>query len=548
MGRLRRRFARLSSQIFLGQLVILVATVVIGFGLFVRTERTHLDQQFETRAATIAESTAGVPRIRQCLASPDRGCAAAVQRIATAIEKDTGASYVVVIDMDRVRHSHPDPNLVGKRVEEPLAVTDGAVHTGIDDGSMGRSANGKAPLFGPGGRLVGEVSAGIRESSVQSALWAELPSYAVWFAIALALGAVASWVLSRILKRRTFGLELDDIALLLQEREATLHGIREGVVAVDSAGRISMINDPGRELLDLDTSVVGRRLEEVLEEVVAPGRLRDVLLGADPRPDRFVLTDDHALVVNRMPVILAGRPHGAVITLRDRTDIAALIRERDGERGLIESLRAQHHEFANRMHTVSGMLELGMVEEALDYLLEVRGSVAALDDSLRETIAAPQVVGLLLGKAAEAGERGIDLVIDPATWLSESPGKIQVLTSVVGNLVDNAMDAVAALPAPRRVVLGIVEAAGEITVEVTDNGPGVPPELVPEIFQHGYTTKSRPDGEPRGLGLALVHRLVSRVHGSIDVTTASSGRGARFVVRIPQEARLVPTAATETRR
>jgi two-component system CitB family sensor kinase len=223
-----------------------------------------------------------------------------------------------------------------------------------------------------------------------------------------------------------------------------------------------------------------------------------------------------------------------VITLRDRTDMAALMRELDGERGLIESLRAQHHEFANRMHTISGMLELGLVEETLDYLLEVRTTAAALDNSLRETIAAPQVVGLLIGKAAEASERGIELVIDPGTWLSEAPAKIHVIVSVVGNLVDNAMDAVAGQEQPRRVVLRIVEDEEAISVVVTDNGPGVPPELVPQIFLHGYTTKKHPDGELRGLGLALVHRMITRLRGSVEVTSAPDGRGARFAVTIPQ--------------
>ena len=340
--------------------------------------------------------------------------------------------------MNRVRHSHPNPALIGQQVAEPIVVADGQVHVGIDNGSTGRSANGKAPLLGLDGTLVGEVSVGLRESSVSSALRHELPSYAAWFGIALGLGAVASWALARRLKRRTFGLELEEIALLLQEREATLHGVREGVIAFDIAGRVSMVNDPAQHLLGLDPSAVGHTLEELLP----PGRLRDVLGGVGTTPDDFVLTDDYSLVVNRMPVTLAGRPHGAVVTLRDRTQLAALLRELDGERGLTESLRAQQHEFANRIHTIAGLLELGRTQEALHYLTEIGGTAAEFDNTLRTHIAAPQIVGLLLGKAAEASERGIHLEIAPETWLSESPAKVQVLTTVVGNLVDNAMDAV----------------------------------------------------------------------------------------------------------
>jgi two-component system CitB family sensor kinase len=530
MGVMRSRFGRLSSQIFVAQLVILTATILIGFGLLVRTERANLDHQFERRAATIAEAAAGMPRIRSCLANPAPGCDKDVQDIASRIQHETGASYVVVIDMHRVRHSHPLPGLIGKKVSEPIVVRDGRTHTGIDNGSTGRSANGKAPLRAFDGRIVGEVSAGIEESSVSSALWSEVPSYAIWFGIALVLGAIASWVLARILKRRTFGLELDDIASLLQEREATLHGIREGVIAFDDQGRVTMVNDPAQRLLGLGAGAVGRTLEELM----SAGRLRDVLLGDGTRPDHLVLTDDHALVVNRRPVILAGRPHGAVVTLRDRTEMAALLRELDGERGLIESLRAQHHEFSNRMHVLAGMLELGHPQEARDYLMEIQGTAAELDSSLRASIASPQVVGLLLGKAAEASERGVHLEIAPGTWLSESPVKIQVLTSVIGNLVDNAMDAVAAGPQPGRVELAIREDDDAITISVTDNGPGVPPELVPRIFHDGYSTKPHQEGRLRGVGLALVHRMVTRAHGSVDVRTADGG-GARFTVVIPKQ-------------
>jgi two-component system CitB family sensor kinase len=291
-----------------------------------------------------------------------------------------------------------------------------------------------------------------------------------------------------------------------------------------------MVNDPAQHLLGLDASAVGHTLEDLLP----PGRLRDVLGGVGTTPDDFVLTDDYSLVVNRMPVTLAGRPHGAVVTLRDRTQLAALLRELDGERGLTESLRAQQHEFANRIHTIAGLLELGQTQEALHYVTEIRGTAVEFDNTLRTHIAAPQIVGLLLGKAAEAGERGILLEIAPETWLSESPGKVQVLTTVLGNLVDNAMDAVTGLDPPRRVEVEIVEDEDLITVVVTDNGPGVPAELVPRIFLDGYSTKSLPEGRLRGLGLALVHRLVTRLDGSVDVTSAAGDTGARFAVTIPK--------------
>lgn len=404
---------------------------------------------------------------------------------------------------------------------------DGRVHTGIDNGSTGRSANGKAPLYGPGGAMVGEVSAGIQESSVSTELRHELPSYAVWFVTALVVGALASWELARRLKRRTFGLELDEIARLLQEREATLHGIREGVIAFDESGRVSVMNDEAHRLLGIRAGAPGDHLEELLP----PGRLRDALARESGTADEVVLTDDFCLVINRMPVRIAGRPHGAVVTLRDRTEITGVLRELDGERGLIDSLRAQQHEFANRMHTVAGMLELGHSEEALAYALEVRGTAADFDDTLRRHIVSPQIAGLLLGKSAEASERGIELVIAPESWLGDSPDSVQALTTIIGNLIDNAFDSLMQTPAPRRVELLVVEEAEGVRIEVSDNGPGVPPGERERIFTDGYSTKSATSDRQRGLGLALVSRLVGRLGGTVDV---GGGPGARFTVHLPR--------------
>ncbi|HEY3086765.1 MAG TPA: sensor histidine kinase [Jatrophihabitantaceae bacterium] len=532
---------KLSTQIFIAQLAILTATVLIGFVLFAQAERTQLDREYEQRAGAIAQTVAGVPDIQACLQSANDQCREPIQTIANRIQHATGASYVVVIDMNRVRHSHPDPALIGQKVEEPIVTTDGKTHYRIDNGATGRSANGRAPMYAPDGRMIGEVSVGIKDSSVSNALWAELPTYAGWFAVALAVGAAISWLLARRLKRRTFGLELDEIARLLQEREATLHGIREGVIAFDQTGRVSVVNDEAQRLLGSAAIPLGSRLDDLLP----PGRLRDVLAGTVTGPDEVVLTDDYCLTVNRMPVALAGQPHGAVATLRDRTEMSGLLRELDGVRSLSDALRAQQHEFSNRLHAVTGLLELGQVDEAIGYLTELRGGAAEFAQSLRARIGSPLIIGLLLGKAAEASERGLTLEISEDTWLGESPQKPQALTTIFGNLVDNALDALSDAAGTGRVVVTIVEDdGGAISLRVADNGPGIPPGAAEAIFQDGYTTKSDGGLLRRGLGLALVHRLVQRLNGTITVT---EGPAPVFAVFLPATASTAPVQAGASR-
>ncbi|MCX5063596.1 sensor histidine kinase [Streptomyces sp. NBC_00452] len=531
---------RLSARILANQLAILALTGAIGFVLFAFAQRAEIDRAYEGRALDIAQTTAADPQIQQAMAHG--GGDGIVQTVAERIRKASGASYVVVIDLHGIRHSHPDPALIGEPVGDPIPVLDGRPHVGSDQGATGRSANGKAPLYGPTGKLVGEVSAGIPERDVLGELWRELPTFGLYAAIAVALGSAAAFWLARRLKRSTFGLELEEIAGLLQDREAMLHGIREGVIAFDPDGRITVVNDEARHLLGLGTA-----LGSTLEEVLPDGRLRRALDGALTGTDLNVLTDDHCLVVNRMPVTLHGRELGAVVTVRDRTELIGLLRELDSVRGLTNALRAQQHEFTNRMHTVAGLLDIGDHDAAYEYAVDSAGADQALTESVRERIGNALLVGLIVAKTTVAAERGVRMVLSDDSALGEDPPHLRRLLTIVGNLLDNAIDAAAGGPPPaggREVELSLVEAVDLVMVRVADSGPGIPPDAAESIFEDGWSTRPDRGTARRGLGLALVHRLTQRHGGTI---TVSEGPGAVFTVRLPlPDATPVPREAQFT--
>src|SRR5262245_1043855 len=199
----------LASQVLLGVLSILVVTMTIGGILYVTVSNRLLDQQYERRALGIADAVAQMPDVRQALLAGDR--AGLIQQRAEQVRRSTDAAYVVVADRGGIRHSHPNTALIGQRLEEPVIVLDGHNHTGIDHGSLGRSANGKAPVFGPDGTVIGEVSVGILETRVAGQLHHELITIATYTALALGLGVVASLLLVRRIKRVTFGLEPAEI-------------------------------------------------------------------------------------------------------------------------------------------------------------------------------------------------------------------------------------------------------------------------------------------------------------------------------------------------
>lgn len=528
-GRRRRFGSRLYSRILVSQIAVLIVAMGLGFGLFARSLQGNLYSSYEHDALTVAEMTAADPRIQAAMAAGDPGHVVAT--LAEQMRQAAGASYVVVIDRHGIRHSHPDPALIGQAITEPVVALDGRDHVGIDHGNLGLSANGKAPLRAPDGRIIGEVSAGIAEKKVSATLMSNLPSLILYAVLAVGVGAAASLALTRRLKRETFGLELDEIAALLQEREATLYGIREGVVAADPQGRVSLINDEARKLL----GAPGIHPRQPLVASLPEGRLRDLL--SDPSRDLVdepVFTDERALVVNRKAVRVGGTDLGSVITLRDRTAVVGLLGELNGIRNFADALRAQQHEHANRMHVVAGLLELGRPEEAAAYLSEVSATAAGIAETLKDGIGDPTVVALVLAKIAMASERGVRLEVE-AGGSALDGGEVDpgLVVTVLGNLVDNAIDAVAGQgPEPGVKVSLTTDPDRALVIEVADNGPGVADPVM--VFADGYSTKASVSGQERGMGLALVQKLVRRQGGEIVVHNRG---GAVFTVTLPVRAR-----------
>ncbi len=516
---------RMSTQILLSQLSVLTVVSAGGLALVGQEARHSLDVQAEQRALAVAQAAAAAPGVASGLQAGD--VQGLLNPLAERLRASTGAAYVVIIDRSGVRHSHPNPELIGQRVSEPLIAFDGRPHTGVDNGHLGRSANGKAPVFAPDGSVVGEVSAGILESQVARSKNHELIRLALYAALALVAGALVSLWLARRLKRQTFGLELHAIAELLQEREAMLHGIREGVVTLDPHGRVSLVNDEARRLLDFGESGAGHRLDDM----VAPGRLHDLLTGdVQPGDDEVVLTDRYCLKVNRMPVRLQGRDLGAVITVRDRTEHVELLRELDSVATLTEALRGQQHEHANRMHTVAGLLELDRPLDAAAYLHEIAGDAAGQAEDLKDRVGNATIVALLLGKVTVARERGVDVTVIASAPIADAAVDSRLAVTVLGNLLDNAVDAVAGTPGAAVTVTLAQEEPSTFVVRVVDTGAGPEGETRDRVFADGYSTKPSRAGVHRGLGLALVHRLVRQAGGEVRLL---EGSPTTFEARLP---------------
>ena len=533
---MRTRVQRLSTQVVIMMVTILVVTLAAGFAVVQHNLNRQLDEQYEHRALAVAQTLAAEPSLQQAVRAGDPGgvsARGAVQAMAMAVAGNTGAAFVVVTNKAGIRYSHPKPWLIGLPVwsndHEPASsepFRTGRLWMGIQHGTLGMEAVGKAPLLSQG-RLIGEVSVGFLTATVAGEVASTLAGLASYFLAVLALGVLAAFGLSRRLKRQTFGLELGEIAALLQEREAMLHGIREGVLGYDKNERIVLANDLARQLLDLPPGFVGRPLRQGLP----PGRLADVVTGEIEGTDLLVLHGDRVLAANRMPIQHERRHLGWVVTFQDRTESEALKRQLDDAIGLTETLRAQSHEFANRLHTVVGLVELGHYNEAIQFVTEVSTARADLTERLQARISDAKLVALILAKVSLADERDVQLrVMDDSHALAPISDVSDVLT-VAGNLIDNAVDAAAQAQArPRWVELTIVAAEHNLMIRVRDSGPGVPHDMREAIFMDGVTTKSSVTGARRGLGLALVRQVVTGRGGMISV---GHDAGAVFTAVLP---------------
>ena len=533
---------RLSTQILVLQLAIILVVVVCGFAVSFLRARHNLDQQAAERSLAVAHAVAATPAIASAFSSPHP--ARIIDPIAERIRRATGAAFIVIANRRGIRYSHPDPAEIGKSLlhdpgEPVTAVLAGETQVAVQTGSLGRSMRAKVPLRDAHGHIIGLVSVGVLETTIGDQIVDELPGIMVPSLIVLVLGIFGVALIARRVGRQTFGLQAGEIATLVEQREAMLHAVREGAITIDASGRITLLNDEAKRLLDLDDSALGLPLTDV----VPAGRVQEVLTGQVDGPDQVILAGDRVLVANRTPVEIRGRSIGAVVTLRDRTELDALVSELNEARDLAEALRAQEHDFQHRLHVISGLIELGRHDDAVQEINRASRLHQELAGSLVDGSNDPTLAALLLGKASVASERGVKLHISAFQDVSDELSDVHALAAMLGNLIDNAIDSASHAGAGGHVDISLTVEANDLVIRVHDSGTGINPALSDEIFRDGYTTKvARQGRRRRGLGLALVSQEVRRRGGRIAVENID---GALFTVAIPLRARdadLEPTA------
>ncbi len=532
MARPEERWS-IASRVFAVQLVaVIVLSGCLTLALWL-VSRQSADDTAARLSLGISTTLARDPFVIAEVQSPDPS--AKLEPYALRIVGSTGVDFVTIMDPSGIRYTHPDRSQIGGRFLGTIdRALEGKSLTETYTGTLGPSVRAVVPVM-QGGRVIAIVSAGVTVQRVLASLAPRIPFVIGAAVLLVALGTAGAFIARRSLSRVTGSMRPGELSRMVGYYESVLHSVREGLILTDDRGRVVLYNDEAAELLGLPPSV-NDRPPSTVSELGLPPTIAALIESRDRIVEESHLAGDRVLLVNQEPASPTGSrpgaPLGSLTTLRDLTEVQRLSGELESVRTLSEALRSQTHEYANRLHTVVSLIELGRTREAIELIAQETETSQSLADDLVGASSEPALAALLLGKVAQAAERGVQLRLALEDELAASVLTTSELVSVVGNLVDNAVDAASGSATPTVWVrLATDTDRGVFELVVTDSGGGIDPESVGKIFTRGFTTKPA-DLSGRGFGLAVVRDILSRRGGRVTMESTGA-EGTRFVADWP---------------
>ena len=508
-----------------------VLFALLGGYYYVDVSR-QLYQEMSTRAKIQAEEIALIPTLRKEVEEKD---IKAIHAFMRQIADHSDASFIVIGDNNGRHLFHSafedrvGTTLVGGDNAEVLQ---GKNITTIRKGGLGISLRSKAPVFNDAAQVVGIVSVGYLTSYLDTITVSKVVNILIAAVLLLIALFIFSWYFTRSIKKQIFSLEPREIGLLVRQQKAMMESIYEGVIAIDAHLRIEVINQAARQLLGLPQPA--RELRgQLIGDVISPVSFftPQTMLAKDTH-DEICRFNDLTVIASRVRIMLEDSLQGWVITFRDRNEIDSLSAQLSQVKRYVDNLRIMRHEQLNRMTTLSGMLHMGRYEEAIGFIQAQSEHAQELLDFISSRFSSPTLCGLLLGKSARAREKGVELNFDPACRMEKpfAPLHEAELISIIGNLLDNAIEATQRAPLPHEPVEVLIKLnERELIIEVADQGVGIKPDIRERIFERGITTKTRGD---HGIGLYLIDSYVTQAGGAIEIAD-NSPRGAIFSLFIP---------------
>lgn len=524
-----RNLSLRTKILVLSTFVILVSTTMYG-SILAYKEVNETKEDLGIRALETAVTIANMPSIVDAM--DDEHPEETIQPIAKYISSQLEAEFIVVGNMDSIRYSHPNPTKIGQKMvggDNDRALLHGEYYVSEATGSMGRSLRGKAPIYNDEGERIGIVSVGYMIDDVYAVIVKNIAELVVFALLALVVGVIGSFLLAKNIRKETMGLEPREIAALFRDREALLASIVEGVVAIDKDGRITSMNQSAQAILNLDEIP----LNAYIDAVIPNSKMREFFKTGPSVQNEEMLFENKVLIVNR--TFIYGEDDevvGAVSTFRDKTDIQEMLQTLSEMQQYSESLRAQTHEYTNKLYAVSGLLELGQTEQAIDLLQAEKRTHKVKTQQMLELIQDKKVQAILLGKLGKASEQKVEFTIDANSSLSSLPTHIDLvkIINILGNLIDNAIEEVAKKMS-KEISFFMTDIGHDIIIEVEDNGEGFSEEEIDQLFSVGFSTKL--EKKDRGYGLAIVKQAVDDLKGTIEVYSNHQDKTV-FTVFLPK--------------
>ena len=520
----------LHGRMLLLMFLLLGALVIITWLMVSMLVSSILEEYIGRNALNVSKTVSLTTVVHEGLKNKN---STQIQLYAESVRKATGARFVVVGDHEGRRYSHPVPERIGKLMvggDNPRALERGEAYVSKAVGTLGPSMRGKVPIFANSGKVIGVVSVGYLQETVESVTEGYLQRVLLWVFGLFFLGGIGTWLIARNVKQSIFGLEPVEIARLFRERNAILDSIREGVVAINDKGQVTMLDHEAAKILKIPPeSGIGTSIESILPQT----RMLEVLKSGEEQFDQEMIIGDIEVIVNRVPIWQNDRVAGVVSSFRRKDEIDRMAQELTQIQEYSEVLRTQTHEYSNKLHTLAGLIQLGSHQEALDLIGRETSGYQELLGTLAETVPEPLLSAIILGKYNRAQELRIIFQLDPESRMIDIPKKInrEKIVTILGNLLENALEAAQENTSGKRMVqLSMTDFGNDLIFEVEDSGSGIEDESVDLSLQHGFTTKS---GTGRGIGLSLVHENLKYLGGHLTVVRSSLG-GMRFTIYIPK--------------
>ena len=521
-----RRF-KLATKITL--LAFTVAAFSVFFSGFFLTFKAavELKKELGKRALAIGRTVAENPTVKKYLGRPEGF--KEIEPVAERIRQATNVDYIVVLDMNRIRYSSPLPERVGSKFaggDEGPAFADNE-YISEAKGVRGIAIRAFVPVKNEYfTEQIGVVVVGILLPTWWELLKSVREGIYLASLLGLLIGAIGAGFLAVKIKKEILGLEPEEIASLVEQRDALLNTINEGIVAIDRMGNITLVNPAAQVILNIrQEEVLGKNIGEVAPE----SRLPEVMATGQPVYNREIFVGGKQLISSRLPLKVKGKVIGAVAVFREKSEVQKLAEELTGVKKFVEALRVQNHENLNRLHSIAGLIQLGRIDEALDLIFRLTDTQQALTTFLTKKIKDPALAGLFLGKAARASELKVELLVNRRSFVEGYPAKLDStkVIEITGNILENAMEA-AASGKIKKVYLKIQANKRGFFLLVLDTGPGIKVEKN-KIFEPGYSTK----GENRGYGLYIVKRHLDDVCGKMRIRSTSNG--TVFLIKVGGE-------------